>query len=118
MYFFYSKYGPLPSFPSQRVWSRGIIIIGVVIYIFYFSKSTKESVLAKQSETYIRRSQVVECSTEFLEDIKQYKGCIPEKCGRYVSDKIVTVQEADILKKLAIRGEKFYCLLATNAPLL
>ncbi|CAG9862187.1 unnamed protein product [Phyllotreta striolata] len=97
------KYGPLPSFANQRVWSRGILLLGVVIYILYFSKSTKETVLAKQSEVYIRRSQNVECSKQFLEDIQNYKGCVPQKCGRFVSDKLVTSQEADILLKLAIR---------------
>ncbi|XP_072392857.1 2-oxoglutarate and iron-dependent oxygenase domain-containing protein 3-like [Diabrotica undecimpunctata] len=97
------KYGPLPRFPAQRVWSRGVMIIGVLVYLWYFSKSTNETILAKQSTVYNRRSQVVECGPEFVEDIKQYKSCIPEKCGRFVSDKIVTEQEADILLRLAVR---------------
>ncbi|KAG5885208.1 hypothetical protein JTB14_012231 [Gonioctena quinquepunctata] len=97
------KYGPLPRFPGQRVWSRGIVILGVLIYLWYFSKSTKETLLAKQSETYSKRGQHVECSSEYLEDIKQYEGCIPNKCGRYISDKIVTANEADLLLRLAIK---------------
>ncbi|XP_074032949.1 2-oxoglutarate and iron-dependent oxygenase domain-containing protein 3 [Leptinotarsa decemlineata] len=98
------KYGPLPKFSGQRVWSRGIVVIGIIIYLWYFSKSPKESVLAKQSESYNRRGQNVDCGSEYLEDIKQYQGCIPNKCGRYVSDKIVTSHEADLLLRLANKG--------------
>ncbi|XP_018577284.1 2-oxoglutarate and iron-dependent oxygenase domain-containing protein 3-like [Anoplophora glabripennis] len=97
------KYGPLPRFPGQRVWTRGILILGVLIYVWYFSKSSKETVLAKQNDMYNRRGQVIECSEEYLDDIKQYPGCIPQKCGRYVSDKIVTAHEVEILLQLANR---------------
>lgn len=74
--------------------------------MWYFSKDSKQNTsLAKQSELYNVRGQNVECSTEYLTDIKQYSGCIPKSCGRYVSDKIVTQQEADILLKLTQRGK-------------
>ncbi|XP_057664661.1 2-oxoglutarate and iron-dependent oxygenase domain-containing protein 3-like [Diorhabda carinulata] len=97
------KYGPLPNFPGQRMWSRGVLVIGVLIYLWYFSKGTKDSILSKQTEVYVRRSQIVECGPEYIKDIKQYEGCVPKKCGRFVSDKLVTEEEADILLKLAVR---------------
>lgn len=79
--------------------------------MWYFSKESKQNVnFAKQSELYSKRGQHVECSAEYLNDIKQYEGCVPKKCGRYVSDKIVTQQEADILLKLAQRGKTNYVL--------
>ncbi|MCJ8738536.1 hypothetical protein PDJAM_G00036900 [Pangasius djambal] len=46
---------------------------------------------------------VVQCS----EDYKKYKhfpGCTPTKCGRAVSDSVVTTDEARILKRIAERG--------------
>lgn len=64
--------------------------------------------LAKQNDMYNRRGQIIECSTEYLDDIKQYPGCIPQKCGRYVSDKIVTTHEVEILLQLATRGKRFF----------
>ncbi|KAJ8935856.1 hypothetical protein NQ314_012611 [Rhamnusium bicolor] len=91
------------DFPGQRVWSRGILIFGVLIYVWYFSKSPKETILAKQNELHSRRGQNIDCSTEYLDDIKQYPGCVPKTCGRYVSDKIVTTHEAETLLQLAYK---------------
>lgn len=95
----------MPRFPGQRVWSRGILILGVLLYVWYTSKDTKETLLAKQNEIHQRRSQNIECSTDFLEEIRQYPGCVPKKCGRFVSDKVITSNEADALLRLAQRGE-------------
>lgn len=76
--------------------------------MWYFSNSGKQNTnLAKQSELYNKRGQHVECSSEYLKDIQKYSGCIPNKCGRYISDKIVTQQEANILLQLAQRGGNF-----------
>lgn len=77
--------------------------------MWYFSKDGKQNVsFAKQSESYNKRGQHIECSTAYLDDVQQYPGCLPNKCGRYVSDKIVTQQEAEILIKLAQRGRTDY----------
>ncbi|KAJ8943749.1 hypothetical protein NQ318_011960 [Aromia moschata] len=95
------KYGPVPKFPGERVWTRGILIFGVLVYVWYFSKGPKETVLAKQNELHQRRGQNIDCSSEYLDDIKQYPECVPKRCGRYVSDKIVTSHEADTLLNLA-----------------
>lgn len=77
-----------------------------MIYIWYFSKEGKQNTnFAKQSELYNKRGQHIDCSTEYLNDIQQYPGCLPNTCGRYVSDKIVTQQESDILLNLAHRGK-------------
>lgn len=102
----FSKYGPLPKFSGQRIWSRGVLVLGILIYMWHFSKTGNVNInLAIQSELYTKRGQNVECSTDYMKDVKQYSGCIPVKCGRYVSDKIVTQQETDILLKLAERGK-------------
>ncbi|XP_066250554.1 2-oxoglutarate and iron-dependent oxygenase domain-containing protein 3-like [Euwallacea similis] len=98
------KYGPLPKFSGQRIFSRIIIIIGVLIYVWYFSKGGKETILAKFDYTYDGRGHHVECDKSYMDEIKQYTGCIPRKCGRFISDRIITEYEADILLWLAKRG--------------
>ena len=34
----------------------------------------------------------------------KYSGCLPEKCARVVTDKLVSATETDVLLKLAING--------------
>nr|AEE61876.1 unknown [Dendroctonus ponderosae] len=101
------RYGPLPRFNGQRLFSRGVIIVGVVIYVWYFSKDGKETSLAKQGSVYNGRGVHVDCDEEYLEEIKRYSGCVPKRCGRYVSDVIVTDYEATTLLWLAKRGMSF-----------
>jgi len=98
------RYGPLPKFSSQRIFSRLVIVTGVLLYVWYFSKGGKESILAKQENRYDGRGQHVDCDKDYLEEVKKYTGCIPKKCGRFVSDQLVTEYEADILLWLAKRG--------------
>lgn len=98
------KYGPLPKFNGQRIFSRVVIIIGVLIYVWYFSKGSKETSLAKYTLTYDARGHQVDCDQTYLDEIKQYSGCVPKKCGRFVSDRVVTDYEADVLLWLAKRG--------------
>ncbi|RZC35993.1 2-oxoglutarate and iron-dependent oxygenase domain-containing protein 3-like, partial [Asbolus verrucosus] len=98
------RYGPLPKFPSQRVWSRGIIILGILIYVWYTSKDGKEISLARQKDVVSIRSQTLDCDSKYLEEIKQFPGCVPVKCGRYVSDKLVTINEVEALLNVAKRG--------------
>ncbi|KAJ3661465.1 hypothetical protein Zmor_005860 [Zophobas morio] len=98
------RYGPLPKISGQRIWSRGIIILGVLIYVWYTSKDGKEISLAKQKDIVVTRGQAVDCDPEYINEIKQFPGCVPAKCGRYVSDKLVTFNEAETLLNLAKKG--------------
>ncbi|XP_014601474.1 PREDICTED: 2-oxoglutarate and iron-dependent oxygenase domain-containing protein 3-like [Polistes canadensis] len=99
-----SKFGPSISFPYQRVWSRCILIVGVLFIVWYNSRNGKEIQLAKQKDILVTRTQTVECSEEFKNELNQFPGCLPEKCGRMVTDKLVTSAESDVLLKLAING--------------
>ncbi|KAF3853165.1 hypothetical protein F7725_013853, partial [Dissostichus mawsoni] len=45
----------------------------------------------------------VPCSEDY-NNHKRYPGCTPQKCGRAVTDSIVTREEAETLKRLAERG--------------
>ncbi|KAL0116148.1 hypothetical protein PUN28_011184 [Cardiocondyla obscurior] len=99
-----SKYGPIVSFPYQRVWSRCILILGVLLIVWYNNRQGKEIYLAKQKDVLVSRAQNIECSTDYRDELEKYPGCVPEKCGRYVTDKLVSATEADVLLKLAKSG--------------
>lgn len=99
-----AKFGPHVSFPYQRVWSRCALILGVLCIVWYNSRQGKEIQLAKQKEVLLSRTQNVICSEEFKSEVTKYPECIPEKCGRVVTDKLVSATEADVLLKLAESG--------------
>ncbi|XP_062859835.1 urotensin-2 receptor 2 [Trichomycterus rosablanca] len=62
-------------------------------------------------ETMVSRGEVltqprvflVQCSKDY-ENYKRFPGCTPTECGRAVSDSVVTIEEAQVLKRLAERG--------------
>lgn len=98
------KFGPMPSFKHQRIWSRIVVLIGLVIYIWYFATRSKMSNLGFQKERYDLRGHVVICSSDYEQELSTYPQCFPKHCGRYISDKIITDNEVDILLKLAKEG--------------
>lgn len=64
------------------------------------------------TETLVRQGEVVgphprvytvDCSEDY-ENYKRYPGCTPLRCGRAVTDVVVTRDEAQVLKRLAERG--------------
>ncbi|XP_018397403.1 PREDICTED: 2-oxoglutarate and iron-dependent oxygenase domain-containing protein 3-like [Cyphomyrmex costatus] len=98
------KYGPIVSFPHQRVWSRCVLILGVLLIVWCTNRQDKEVYLAKQKDVLVSRTQNVDCSMDYNNELEKYCGCVPEKCGRVVTDKLVSTTEADILLKVAKSG--------------
>lgn len=49
------------------------------------------------------RIYTVQCSEDY-ENYKRYPGCTPQKCGRAITDGVVTREEAQVLRRLAERG--------------
>lgn len=41
---------------------------------------------------------------DYRDELEKYPGCVPEKCGRIVTDKLVSATEAAVLLKLAQSG--------------
>lgn len=101
---FHRKYGPPVSFRYQRVWSRCILILGILLIVWYNSRNGKELSLAKQTDVLVSRTQNVDCSAEYKTELEKYPGCVPEKCGRVVTDKLISTTEVDILLKIAKNG--------------
>ncbi|KDR14448.1 2-oxoglutarate and iron-dependent oxygenase domain-containing protein 3-like [Zootermopsis nevadensis] len=99
-----SKYGPMPSFPYQRVFTRGILILGVLTVVYFGTKDGREVALAKQKEVVHHRAQDITCSDDYKAELETFSGCVPKRCGRLVSDKLVSGSEADALLSIAKRG--------------
>lgn len=98
------KYGPLPAIKNHRLWARGVLILGTLIVVYFTSKSEKEIILAKQKELIQGRGQSIQCSEDYKNEVNTFPGCVPEKCGRAVSDRLVTELEAETLLDIGKRG--------------
>ncbi|XP_031841560.1 2-oxoglutarate and iron-dependent oxygenase domain-containing protein 3 isoform X1 [Nomia melanderi] len=98
------KYGPSVTFPYQRIWSRCALILAVLFIVWYNSRQGKEVYFAKQKEILLSRKQYVECSDDYKAEVNEYPECVPEKCGRIVTDKLVSSTETDVLLRIAING--------------
>ncbi|XP_051174681.1 2-oxoglutarate and iron-dependent oxygenase domain-containing protein 3-like [Leptopilina boulardi] len=98
------KYGGHLIFPYQKVWSRSIVIFAILFIVWYNSKDGKEISLALQKDILISRQQNIECSDSYKAEMNKFSGCLPEKCARIVTDKLVSATETDVLLKLAINS--------------
>ncbi|KAK0090733.1 hypothetical protein PV325_006292 [Microctonus aethiopoides] len=95
------KFGPALSFPYQKIWSRCILISGLFLIVWFNSKQGKEIIFAKQHDTFLSRSQHLQCAPDYTNELKIYPGCLPEKCGRIVTDNLISSQETDTLLQIA-----------------
>lgn len=71
---FYRKYGPMPRFPHQRVWTRAVMILALLTVVYFTSKNGKEVSLAKQHEVLHQRKQAFDCSESYKSEVEHYPG--------------------------------------------
>lgn len=66
----------MPTFPKQRLWSRTILILGVltVIYFNTNNKTTKESMFASSDENYPGRAFETKCSPDYEQNTAPFLG--------------------------------------------
>lgn len=83
-----------------------VVVCGAAAW-FYLASGDRDI-----TETLVRQGEVVgphprvytvDCSEDY-ENYKRYPGCTPLRCGRGVTDVVVTREEAQVLKRLAERG--------------
>ncbi|XP_013856689.1 2-oxoglutarate and iron-dependent oxygenase domain-containing protein 3, partial [Austrofundulus limnaeus] len=74
------------------------------LYVTRLDRDITET-LASQRELISPEPRVysVPCSEDY-DNYKRYPGCTPQKCGRAVTDSVVTREEAQVLRRLAERG--------------
>lgn len=92
---------------SFRIWTRLVICCSVLIIGYFLSGRPKERKFATRKESIIFRSQNVDCSPEFLSEMLEFKACMPNKCGRFVTDSLATEQDVQQLLSLAKAGLEF-----------
>ncbi|XP_058059391.1 reticulon-4-interacting protein 1 homolog, mitochondrial [Anopheles bellator] len=92
----------------QRIVERGKLL-PVVEQVFPFANTP--AAYERVTQKHLRgkivlelRTQPIDCSRPYFEEITKFAGCIPAQCGRFVSDKIVSVAEAGVLLDLARAG--------------
>ncbi|XP_070783293.1 2-oxoglutarate and iron-dependent oxygenase domain-containing protein 3 [Enoplosus armatus] len=81
-------------------------VCGVAVWLYVTSlDSDITETLVSQGELVSPQPRVytVQCSEDY-ENYKRYPGCTPQKCGRAVTDSMVTREEAQVLRRLAERG--------------
>ncbi|XP_077481196.1 2-oxoglutarate and iron-dependent oxygenase domain-containing protein 3 [Stigmatopora argus] len=72
-------------------------------YVTLDSDVTETLVSQREHVSPEARVYIVPCSEDY-ENYKRYPGCTPQKCGRAVTDGVVTREEAHFLRRLAERG--------------
>ena len=92
---------------SHKSLAKFVMLFGVVFFLLY-SNYRKESVqcIAKVTETLEKtRSVSMLCSPAYKAEIQALDPvCLPARCGRMISDDIVTEAEAHALLNLAKKG--------------
>lgn len=81
-----------------------VCVAAVYLYLTSLDSEITET-LVSQREMVTPNPKVftVQCSDDY-ENYKRYPGCTPQKCGRAVTDSVVTREEAQVLQRLAERG--------------
>uniref|UniRef100_A0A182QJZ8 Prolyl 4-hydroxylase alpha subunit domain-containing protein n=1 Tax=Anopheles farauti TaxID=69004 RepID=A0A182QJZ8_9DIPT len=89
---------------QHQMWARIVLMVGIAAIVYFTTFRTREKKFATQREVLELRTQPLDCSRPYLDEISKFSGCIPNRCGRFVSDKIVSPAEAGILLDLARAG--------------
>ncbi|CAG2169465.1 unnamed protein product [Oppiella nova] len=92
----------------KRVMSLMTLSMTILVMVYYTTQcnDTKELVMASATQS-IRGSPLgrqVMCSQDYTEDRVRFPSCAPQRCGRFVSDSVVTQSEAKHLLSVAKRG--------------
>ena len=59
---------------------------------------------AKQNEELKLKTVEMTCDPDYVEDVKKFPGCRPKKCGRMVSDYVISNAEVQALLIIAQKG--------------
>ncbi|XP_066560975.1 2-oxoglutarate and iron-dependent oxygenase domain-containing protein 3 isoform X1 [Amia ocellicauda] len=78
--------------------------VGGLAWLYLTPDDGITETLVRQGETVPeQRVYQVSCSEDY-DNYKRYPGCTPQKCGRAITDSVVSREEAAILRRLAERG--------------
>ncbi|XP_075073030.1 2-oxoglutarate and iron-dependent oxygenase domain-containing protein 3 isoform X1 [Mixophyes fleayi] len=93
------------SWRSLLVWGvlSAIMAVSVIILLWVYPSGDVMEVLAGQRETLLHKFYPVPCSQDY-DNYKMFTGCTPLKCGRAVTDAVITQQEAQRMLRIAEAG--------------
>uniref|UniRef100_A0A131Y6P2 Putative prolyl 4-hydroxylase alpha subunit logues n=1 Tax=Ixodes ricinus TaxID=34613 RepID=A0A131Y6P2_IXORI len=96
-----------PIVSTRRIVTRAALSLALVGVLYISAKWKHQSAsasLAGVAENLTLRSQAVPCSEDYVEERRLFSECAPRKCGRVVSDSVVTANEVLVLLRIAQRG--------------
>lgn len=91
---------------SLRVLSRIVIITSLLIVVYFTSADDKTKTFAKQAEMLVGKGQMLQCTVDYMNALVDHGRCFIKECKRYVSDKIITAEEAEGLLKILQKALK------------
>lgn len=74
--------------------------------VYFYSTKDKETKFALANEDVILRVHRFDCSKSYLAEVTEFPKCVPEHCGRFVSDSLVDSMEVEKLREIAEQGFK------------
>ncbi|XP_037292383.1 2-oxoglutarate and iron-dependent oxygenase domain-containing protein 3 [Manduca sexta] len=91
-----------------RILTRVVVTTSLLIVVYYTTQTQKVQPFAKQSDLLLDgKVRIVECSSEYIEEVDKFQGCVPNRCKRVVNDKVITEEEAAVLLDIAKMGLQF-----------
>lgn len=94
---------------AQRTWLR-IVALGVGLALATFLLWSSAGIDDDIVEVVARRGEVLEgrfievpCSEDY-DGHRRFEGCTPRKCGRGVTDIVITREEAEQIRRIAEKG--------------
>ncbi|XP_043196114.1 2-oxoglutarate and iron-dependent oxygenase domain-containing protein 3-like [Amphibalanus amphitrite] len=99
--------GPGKRRLSEATIQRLLLRLAVLLAaagVYFYTRQDKILELATAKDNIGKRSQPVACSDKYTAEIANYPGCTPSRCGRVISDKVVTPHEAQALRDIATRA--------------
>uniref|UniRef100_A0A8V1AGA3 2-oxoglutarate and iron dependent oxygenase domain containing 3 n=1 Tax=Gallus gallus TaxID=9031 RepID=A0A8V1AGA3_CHICK len=101
--------GPLEA-RGGRLWAACFVSAALVAaaggLLAWSSRSAEDGVaevLARRGETLLDKFVEVPCSGDY-DGYRRFEGCTPRRCGRGVSDVVITREEAERIRRVAERG--------------
>lgn len=96
------KYGAI----SHKSMAKFVMLVGVVVFIVYNGKRDAVHCMARVDEVLVEKRQAqMLCAPSYKAEIESIDPvCVPAKCGRFIVDDLVTVEEAHQMLSLAKKG--------------
>ncbi|XP_030389905.1 2-oxoglutarate and iron-dependent oxygenase domain-containing protein 3 isoform X3 [Gopherus evgoodei] len=94
---------------SRRKWLKvaflvsSAVLVSLLSWSYLVSEDGVAEVLAHYSESLQDRFIEVPCSEDY-DSHKRFEGCTPRKCGRGITDAVITREEAERIRRIAERG--------------